>query len=244
MALERRAAINLRPTSDDGFARLLRACFMALVNREVDTSMYRIATQVNRRIVIGGHLYATGYYLYGTWIVPVRRLSTAPRCRCFDSRQVAIGHARILFMLSYRSVDIRKSLQLEELLQREDLEYVIEEEVAKHTIRTWLENCLRSIKARQNNAVASPIPCHKPLQVQGGERRIANAASHMSFSHPGEVPTKSITVMKVFFMKKNQRSQIIDDVAPQEDDMEATDGSGKRRVRGNSVSDVVLEEGN
>lgn len=54
-------------------------------------------------------------------------------------------------MLSYRSVDIRKSLQLEELLQREELEYVIEEEVAKHTIRTWLENCLKNIKAKQNN---------------------------------------------------------------------------------------------
>lgn len=34
-------------------------------------------------------------------------------------------------MLSYRSVDIRKSLQLEELLHREELEYLIEEEVEK-----------------------------------------------------------------------------------------------------------------
>jgi predicted aminopeptidase len=49
-------------------------------------------------------------------------------------------------MLSYRSVDIRKSLQLEELLQREDLEYIIEEEVAKQTIRSWLESCLRRIR--------------------------------------------------------------------------------------------------
>ena len=49
-------------------------------------------------------------------------------------------------MLSYRSVDIRKSLQLEELLQREELEYTIEEEVAKQTIRTWLEGCLRRMR--------------------------------------------------------------------------------------------------
>ncbi|CAD6189569.1 unnamed protein product [Caenorhabditis auriculariae] len=28
----------------------------------------------SRRMVIGGHLYATGYYLYGTWIVPDRYL--------------------------------------------------------------------------------------------------------------------------------------------------------------------------
>ncbi|KHJ81763.1 hypothetical protein OESDEN_18549, partial [Oesophagostomum dentatum] len=56
----------------------------------------------------------------------------------------------VLNMLSYRSVDIRKSLQLEELLQREELEYLIEEEVAKQTIRSWLEQCLRRIKQKQN----------------------------------------------------------------------------------------------
>ncbi|KAI6177079.1 Sodium leak channel non-selective protein [Aphelenchoides bicaudatus] len=55
----------------------------------------------------------------------------------------------ILNMLSYRSVDIRKSLQLEELLQREELEYIIEEQVAKYTIRSWLEQCLRRIKAEE-----------------------------------------------------------------------------------------------
>ncbi|CAJ0602219.1 unnamed protein product [Cylicocyclus nassatus] len=55
----------------------------------------------------------------------------------------------VLYMLSYRSVDIRKSLQLEELLQREELEFIIEEEVAKQTIRTWLENCLRRIRNPQ-----------------------------------------------------------------------------------------------
>lgn len=49
-------------------------------------------------------------------------------------------------MLSYRSVDIRKSLQLEELLEREELEYIIEEEVAKQTIKNWLECCLRKIR--------------------------------------------------------------------------------------------------
>ena len=50
-------------------------------------------------------------------------------------------------MLSYRSVDIRKSLQLEELLLREELEYIIEEEVAKQTIRSWLEQCLRRMRS-------------------------------------------------------------------------------------------------
>lgn len=56
-------------------------------------------------------------------------------------------------MLSYRSVDIRKALQLEELLAREEFEYIIEEEVAKQTIRTWLEGCLKKIRA-QNASVS------------------------------------------------------------------------------------------
>ena len=50
-------------------------------------------------------------------------------------------------MLAYRSVDIRKSLQLEELLAREELEYTIEEEVAKQTIRNWLDKCLKRMRA-------------------------------------------------------------------------------------------------
>jgi len=50
-------------------------------------------------------------------------------------------------MLAYRSVDIRKSLQLEDLLAREELEFTIEEEVAKQTIRNWLDKCLKRVRA-------------------------------------------------------------------------------------------------
>nr|CAD2149210.1 unnamed protein product [Meloidogyne enterolobii] len=88
----------------------------------------------------------------------------------------------VLYMLSYRSVDIRKSLQLEELLQREELEYIIEEEVAKQTIKTWLEFCLRQMRSpglppsqqqqqqftqqkqlqQQTASSRSSVPIHKP----------------------------------------------------------------------------------
>lgn len=54
-------------------------------------------------------------------------------------------------MLSYRSVDIRKALQLEELLAREEFEYLVEEEVAKMTIRNWLESCLKKIRVQNLN---------------------------------------------------------------------------------------------
>nr|CAD7455800.1 unnamed protein product [Timema tahoe] len=79
----------------------------------------------------------------------------------------------VLNMLSYRSVDIRKALQLEELLAREEFEYIIEEEVAKQTIRTWLEGCLKKIRAvskqqnslidglrATNNEPTAPVPEH------------------------------------------------------------------------------------
>lgn len=58
-----------------------------------------------------------------------------------------MGIKRICFsvssrVLAYRTVDITKTLQLEELIAREDLEYAIEEEVARQTIATWIERCI------------------------------------------------------------------------------------------------------
>ncbi|XP_060526683.1 sodium leak channel NALCN isoform X2 [Cylas formicarius] len=65
----------------------------------------------------------------------------------------------VINMLSYRSVDIRKALQLEELLAREEFEYIIEEEVAKQTIRTWLEGCLKKIRStsKQHNSLIAGL---------------------------------------------------------------------------------------
>ncbi|KAK3584758.1 hypothetical protein CHS0354_002278 [Potamilus streckersoni] len=70
----------------------------------------------------------------------------------------------VLNMLSYRSVDIRKSLQLEELLLREELEYAIEEEVAKQTIRDWLDKCLKRIRAKEHsNLISNLRAMNEPL---------------------------------------------------------------------------------
>ncbi|CAD6198464.1 unnamed protein product [Caenorhabditis auriculariae] len=74
----------------------------------------------------------------------------------------------VLYMLSYRSVDIRKSLQLEELLQREELEFIIEEEVAKQTIRTWLEGCLR--RMRNPSKQGTPFEGHSSAHEDGKPR--------------------------------------------------------------------------
>ncbi|XP_041968063.1 sodium leak channel non-selective protein [Aricia agestis] len=63
----------------------------------------------------------------------------------------------VINMLSYRTVDIRKSLQMEELLAREEFEFLIEEEVAKQTIRTWLEGCLKKIRANSSKQQTSLI---------------------------------------------------------------------------------------
>lgn len=74
----------------------------------------------------------------------------------------------VINMLSYRSVDIRKALQLEELLAREEFEYIIEEEVAKQTIRTWLEGCLkkiRSVNKQHNSLIAGLRATNEPICI-------------------------------------------------------------------------------
>ncbi|XP_037089307.1 sodium leak channel non-selective protein-like [Pollicipes pollicipes] len=80
----------------------------------------------------------------------------------------------VLNMLSYRSVDIRKSLQLEELLAREELEYIIEEEVAKQTIRQWLDGCLKRIRAREQSSLIAGLRAtnEQALMRLNEERRL------------------------------------------------------------------------
>ncbi|KAG5886816.1 hypothetical protein JTB14_006776 [Gonioctena quinquepunctata] len=58
---------------------------------------------------------------------------------------------RVRKITHWRRFDIRKAPQLEELMAREEFEYIIEEEVAKQTIRTWLEGCLKK-KSDQINS--------------------------------------------------------------------------------------------
>merc|ERR1719510_93642 len=69
----------------------------------------------------------------------------------------------VLSMLSYRSVDIRKALQLEELLAREELEYIIEEEVAKMTIRKWLDDCLKRMREKEQSLIAGLRAMNEPV---------------------------------------------------------------------------------
>ncbi|XP_039441720.1 sodium leak channel NALCN isoform X1 [Culex pipiens pallens] len=84
----------------------------------------------------------------------------------------------VINMLSYRSVDIRKALQLEELLAREEFEYIIEEEVAKQTIRTWLEGCLKKIRAnnvtRQQNSLIAGLRAENIQRQQQQQQEAAD----------------------------------------------------------------------
>ena len=54
----------------------------------------------------------------------------------------------------------RKALQLEELLAREELEYIIEEEVAKLTIRKWLDDCLKRMREKEQSLIAGNVIVH------------------------------------------------------------------------------------
>uniref|UniRef100_A0A1I7U358 Sodium leak channel NALCN n=1 Tax=Caenorhabditis tropicalis TaxID=1561998 RepID=A0A1I7U358_9PELO len=118
----------------------------------------------------------------------------------------------VLNMLSYRSVDIRKNLQLEELLQREELEYIIEEEVAKHTIRAWLENCLKNIKAKQSNTLG----------------RMSSIGSTFAFPQSQEILTKGMILTEAS--------------PDEESSQGGEKGSGKKKsTRGNSITEMTTE---
>ena len=49
---------------------------------------------------------------------------------------------------------------MEELLAREELEYIIEEEVAKLTIRKWLDDCLKRMREKEQSLIAGNVIVH------------------------------------------------------------------------------------
>ena len=69
-------------------------------------------------------------------------------------------------------MDIRKALQIEELLAREELEYIIEEEVAKLTIRKWLDGCLKRIREREQVILAYHWSIHLILASHWSESAV------------------------------------------------------------------------
>ncbi|VDN02709.1 unnamed protein product [Thelazia callipaeda] len=134
----------------------------------------------------------------------------------------------VLNMLSYRSVDIRKSLQLEELLHREELEYIIEEEVAKQTIRSWLENTLRRIKAQQNK----DIPLIAQLRPLLNEQH--NMQSMLQLNQFGN----QLNIANNF-QQQEQSEQASVEIT--DDDDELIRRKQTRKSRRNSIPEIVGE---
>ncbi|KHN81661.1 Sodium leak channel non-selective protein, partial [Toxocara canis] len=114
----------------------------------------------------------------------------------------------VLYMLSYRSVDIRKSLQLEELLQREEVEYIIEEEVAKQTIRTWLEVCLKRMRTpSQKGSVSGPTMTRgataQSTVVSGGSTFVVNSPPVRPLNIQLQLETPAVVSNKVDVTEPN-----------------------------------------
>lgn len=89
----------------------------------------------------------------------------------------------VLGVLAYRSVDISRSLQLEELLEREELEYQIEEEVAIQTIRNWFINLRKKRAEREwiRHLEQGGIPLAGGIQF--GSDKSPGASSAESLEH-------------------------------------------------------------
>ncbi|XP_055922237.1 sodium leak channel NALCN [Eupeodes corollae] len=106
----------------------------------------------------------------------------------------------VINMLSYRSVDIRKALQLEELLAREEFEYIIEEEVAKQTIRTWLEGCLKKIRAqnasKQQSSLLAGLRATNELMMRAAEEKAKEAMAAATATIAAAASTSVCTTEK------------------------------------------------
>ncbi|GFN75763.1 sodium leak channel non-selective protein-like [Plakobranchus ocellatus] len=97
----------------------------------------------------------------------------------------------VLSMLSYRSVDIRKSLQLEESLAREELEFTIEEEVAKQTIKNWLDKCLKRIRAREHSNIISNLRATNEPLFTVTELSMTNPDNKEESKEEGQAPPRT-----------------------------------------------------
>ncbi|XP_055869131.1 sodium leak channel NALCN-like isoform X2 [Biomphalaria glabrata] len=97
----------------------------------------------------------------------------------------------VLSMLSYRSVDIRKSLQLEESLAREELEFTIEEEVAKQTIKNWLDKCLKRIRAREHSNIISNLRATNEPMFTVTELSLMNPDNKEENKEDGQAPPRT-----------------------------------------------------
>lgn len=129
----------------------------------------------------------------------------------------------VLSMLSYRSVDIRKALQLEELLAREELEYLIEEEVAKLTIRKWLDDCLRRIREKEQSLIAGLRAMNEPIlhtlkpleeTLEGEEDEISRA---MEIKDDGEKNKPILKRMDSTISQSTKTAPTVDIRQPPED---------------------------
>nr|AGC13755.1 LNALCN-EEEE [Lymnaea stagnalis] len=97
----------------------------------------------------------------------------------------------VLSMLSYRSVDIRKSLQLEESLAREELEFTIEEEVAKQTIKNWLDKCLKRIRTREHSNIISNLRATNEPMFTVTELSLMNPDNKEENKEEGQAPPRT-----------------------------------------------------
>ncbi|CDW53676.1 Ion trans domain containing protein [Trichuris trichiura] len=145
---------------------------------------------------------------------------------CYEMEQLRnseeVTFHDVLSMLSYRSVDIRKHLQLEELVQREELEYMIEEDVAKLTIRSWLEKCLRRMRqAKQNFSIINSLRAATAGLLEAAEQVEAN-----KIEQPKIVPAP----------KAGQRGSVTNAIAESTKRLMSAIRGSHERINGRSAS--------
>ncbi|GFS24477.1 sodium leak channel non-selective protein-like, partial [Elysia marginata] len=138
-----------------------------------------------------------------TWnLVDINRKGTIPArrvrfllCLLRGRLEVDLEKDRLLF--KHMCFEIEKlhqggeSLQLEESLAREELEFTIEEEVAKQTIKNWLDKCLKRIRAREHSNIISNLRATNEPLFTVTELSLNNPDNKEENKEEGQAPPRT-----------------------------------------------------
>ncbi|OAF67513.1 hypothetical protein A3Q56_04742 [Intoshia linei] len=110
------------------------------------------------------------YLLHGRLEIHPTRDKLLHKHMCYELRHFnpsnEIWFHDVLMVIAYRSVDIQKALQFDEMLVRQELEATIEESVAKEVIQSWLRLCFRKHKMRGKKTITDEFQESKFFPTQ------------------------------------------------------------------------------
>lgn len=121
----------------------------------------------------------------------------------------------VLGIIAYRTVDISHCLQLEELLEREELEYTIDQEVAIQTIRDWfIKLRMKRDREKQPKERASPLASSNESINNAGLGDDSDREHHLDRLSSGEEEEKEFAPVEKIPASRTLSTQSAGFLAP------------------------------